>query len=168
MQTLPDVPCKEAADTPYARALVMAQEQLQLEHPTWDFSRLEYQAAMTRLVLAHPELRPRLLHAAMVTVLQQSNVPQLWIDATPEPNFPPLPKVTNVNDQVNERQMEGFHCATSEPGATEKPDSKRSGADTSRKRNKTEQQIIVIARLMLLRRTSFLRGLRILCVHFLS
>jgi hypothetical protein len=109
MQTIPPHG-QSTTETPYTRALGEAREQLKLQHPTWDFSKPEYEAALPRLAIYHPQLRPRILHAAMVTVLQQSNIPAEWIESAPKPDFPPLPKVKHVNDKVNAQQLGGGDC----------------------------------------------------------
>jgi hypothetical protein len=78
MQVLPQVPGSDIdGDCPYVRALELAKKQLCHENSTLDFSLPEHDACLTRLAIAHKELRPRLMHAATLAVLRESSVPQV-------------------------------------------------------------------------------------------
>jgi hypothetical protein len=81
MQTLPPLPGTRASgfdpDCPYTRVLELAKKQLAHENSTLDFSIPEHAAALTRLAVEHHELRPRIFHAATLSVLRESNIPQV-------------------------------------------------------------------------------------------
>lgn len=81
MQTLPPLPGTNTSgidpNCPYTKVLELAKKQLAHENTTLDFSKPDHAAALTRLALEHNELRPRVIHAATLSVLRESSVPQV-------------------------------------------------------------------------------------------